>query len=78
VSVARLIKGTEVLALLGGISRGTLSRYIEAGLVPGPLPGTKMYDREAILHALDRRSGLIDAAADGELRLIERAKAWAG
>lgn len=33
--------------------------WVRRGIVPGPIRGTHRWDRKAIDHALDRRSGLL-------------------
>lgn len=43
------------------------------GIVPGPIPGTNVYDRKAVDRALDRVSGITDAPA--ELSAYKRARA---
>ena len=43
------------------------------GIIPGPIPGTNVYDRKAIDAALDRASGL--SAQSEELSPYQRAKA---
>lgn len=34
--------------------------WVKKGIVPGPIPGTRRWDRKAIDRALDRRSGLVE------------------
>lgn len=75
-AIARLMTKAQVRDLLGGIANSTLSRWIDAGLVPGPLPGTLRWDRVAVERALDRASGLADAASSEEEALIARARSW--
>lgn len=36
-------------------------KWVAKGIVPGPIPGTHRWDRKAIDHALDRRSGLLSS-----------------
>ncbi len=36
--------------------------WVRRGIVPGPMAGTRRWDRKAIDRALDRRSGLVEAA----------------
>ena len=36
--------------------------WVRRGIVPKAIPGTARWDRKAIDHALDRRSGLLEAA----------------
>lgn len=37
--------------------------WVRRGIVPGPIPGTRRWDRKAIDAALDRRSGLTNDPA---------------
>lgn len=48
---------TEAAAYLG-LSPATFDAWQRRGLVPGPLTGTKRWDKNAIDAALDRASGL--------------------
>lgn len=43
------------------------------GIIPGPIPGTSIYDRKAFDAALDRASGIL--AISEELSPYQRAKA---
>jgi hypothetical protein len=43
------------------LSSGSFSAWIRKGRIPGPLPGTRRWDRLAIDTALDRASGLNSA-----------------
>lgn len=45
-----------------GVSTSTFDEWRARGLVPGPLSGTKRWDRRAIDAALDRASGLTQPA----------------
>src|SRR5262245_27276058 len=40
------------LAQLLGVSPGTISRWVKVGVIPGPLPGTRRYAREAVIDRL--------------------------
>ena len=53
----RLLRRAQVLELLN-VSGSTLHRWQAAGIVPGPLPGTAVWDRLAIVRAIDRASGI--------------------
>jgi excisionase family DNA binding protein len=57
----RLMRRLEVAAYLG-IGSSTLYRWIDDGLVPGPIQGTERWDRTAIDAALDKLSGLKNGA----------------
>jgi hypothetical protein len=41
-----------------GCSTATFSIWVSKGIMPGPIPGTHIWDRKAIDAALDRASGL--------------------
>jgi len=45
-------------ASLCALSLSGFSRWVAQGIVPGPLPGTRRWDREAITAALNCLSGL--------------------
>lgn len=53
----RLMSGTDI-ANYCGITLATLSKWVAAGRLPGPLPGTRRWDRKAIDLALDKLSGI--------------------
>ena len=44
-------------------STDAFADWVRRGIVPGPIPDTRRWDRKAIDRALDRRSGLIEASA---------------
>lgn len=46
-----------------GLSPSGLDAWVRAGIVPGPIAGTKRYDLRAIDAALDRHSGIKAEAA---------------
>lgn len=43
-------------------SLNAFDAWVRKRIVPGPIPGTHRWDRKAIDRALDRRSGLLEAA----------------
>ncbi len=43
---------------LVGISQSTFCAWVRKGLVPGPWPGTRKYDRKALEQALDKLSDI--------------------
>ena len=45
-------------AVYCGLTESGFQAWIDAGRVPGPLPGTKRYDRLAIDRALNTLSGI--------------------
>lgn len=55
---------------------GAFDTWVKRGIVPGPIPGTTRWDRKAIDHALDGRSGLLSndpsAIADRWLAQYDR------
>lgn len=71
---ARLIRAGKLRAHLG--VTGAEFRKIKA-IIPGPLPGTRLYDFEAVKRALDRIGNPEPRlASDTERDLIERARQW--
>ncbi|MCP1852102.1 MULTISPECIES: helix-turn-helix transcriptional regulator [unclassified Bradyrhizobium] len=54
---SRLMTGAQAAAYLG-ITTVTLAKWVAAGIVPPPLPGTRRWDRKAIDLALDKASGI--------------------
>ncbi len=73
----RLLTREGLSAFLGGdVSDTTLWRWVKDGLIPKPVTGTNRWDRVAVERALDRASGLVDAASSDEADLIARAKQW--
>jgi hypothetical protein len=67
-----------------GLTESGFSSWIARRLVPGPLPGTKRWDRKALDLALDRLSGILpeaatpacDDAEDGLPALRRRYQEW--
>lgn len=49
-----------------GLTPEGFSAWQRQGIVPGPIPGTKRWDRKALDAALDRASGLRHAEAEPE------------
>ena len=45
-------------AAYAGLSESGFREWVRKGLVPGPWPGTRRYDRHALDAALDRISGV--------------------
>ena len=50
----------DTAAAYCGVDAATFDRWRADGMVPGPMPGTRRWDRRAIDVALDRLSGLSD------------------
>jgi len=69
-----------VAAYCGCGSTASLSDWVRRGIVPGPIPGTKRWDRKAIDAALDRASGLETTFAQSPLETwrARRARAAQG
>lgn len=61
----RLISGAEAAAHCG-VTPATFSKWIAAGTVPGPLPGTRRWDRKALDLALDKASGIVASSTATE------------
>jgi excisionase family DNA binding protein len=53
----RLMSGADAAAYCG-VSPETFSKWVAAGTVPAPMPGTRRWDRKAIDLALDKASGI--------------------
>lgn len=58
----RLLTRARAAAYLGGVSTDQVDDWRREGLIPGYVPGTKMFDRNAIDRRLDELSGLGKAA----------------
>jgi excisionase family DNA binding protein len=54
-----------------GISASTFSGWVAAGRLPGPLPGTRRWDRKAIEAWLDQLSGIVAASTPVESPLAQ-------
>ena len=49
-----------------GLKPEVFSRLVAKGIMPLRVPGTRMWDRHAIEHALDKIAGLDQASNDSE------------
>jgi hypothetical protein len=49
-----------------GLKPAVFSRLVAKGIMPLRVPGTRMWDRHAIEHALDKIAGLDQASNDSE------------
>ncbi|MFG1381255.1 hypothetical protein [Xanthobacter versatilis] len=49
-----------------GLTASGFAAWCRQGIVPGPIPGTKRWDRHALDAALDKASGLRHAEAEPE------------
>ena len=49
-----------------GLKPAVFSRLVAKGIMPLRVPGTRMWDRRAIDHALDKISGLGQASNDND------------
>ena len=54
-----------------GLTPEGFSAWQRQGIVPGPIPGTKRWDRKALDAALDRASGLRHAEAPANTEVEE-------
>jgi hypothetical protein len=61
VTEPRLMSGADAAAYCG-VTPATFTKWVAAGTVPPPLPGTRRWDRKAIDASLDRFSGIAPAA----------------
>ena len=70
----------EATAYCGCGSMATFSNWVRRGIIPGPVPGTKRWDRKAIDAALDRASGLEITFQQSALQIwrVRRARANQG
>lgn len=69
----------EAAAYCGCGSVSTFDGWMRKGIVPGPIPGTKRWDRKAIDLALDRASSLPSAPlapANNEAEAAEAFDQW--
>lgn len=62
----RLYDKEGILAYLGNINSSTYEQWVKRGLVPGPVPHTRKYDRFAHDRYLDRAQGLVSAQGASE------------
>jgi len=58
------------------VSGAQLRKLRKAGAAPDPLPGTRLYDFEAVKRALDRWNNPVPKSEQDEQELIERARRW--
>jgi excisionase family DNA binding protein len=79
VTEPRLMTRAEAAAYYG-LSASTFSGWVAAGRLPGPLPGTRRWDRKAIDASLDKLSGIVAASTPVESPLAKwkRQRAAAG
>ena len=75
-TAGRLVSAAYLRAYLG-VDASTLARLRRARVIPGPLPGSRRYDFEAVKRSLDKRGAAVETsnAAAVEEELIARAKA---
>jgi hypothetical protein len=80
VSRPRGMTREEAAAYCGCESLAAFSDWVRRGIIPGPLPGTKRWDRKAIDAALDRASGLETTFRESPLETwrAQRARASEG
>lgn len=62
--VPRGLDRVQAAAYVGCKSVEAFDDWRRRGIVPGPMPGTKVWDRKALDAALDRISGLAAPAED--------------
>lgn len=65
------MSGTDAAAYCG-VTLNTWSKWVAAGTVPAPLPGTRRWDRKAIDIVLDRLSGIESPVAPPEENPLEK------
>ena len=69
----RLMSGADAAAYCG-LTPVSFAKWVAAGTVPGPLPGTRRWDRKALDLALDKASGIVAAtAATDDNEAVEQA-----
>jgi len=71
----RLISAAQLRMFLGCGPR-TVRQLRKHGLLPDPLPGTRLYDLKAVERALDRASDPGAQSVRDEQELIQRARRW--
>jgi hypothetical protein len=54
----RVLSKEQAAAYAGCETLSALNDWVRRGIVPGPIPGTRKWDRKAIDAALDRLTGL--------------------
>jgi hypothetical protein len=54
---ARTLPAREACTHAGCRTMATFHAWVRKGILPGPIPGTHNYSRDAIDEALDRRAG---------------------
>jgi len=74
---ARFITSAQLYAYLG-CGRAAVRRLRKRGLLPDPLPQTRLYDFDAVNRLLDRSvaPGVESSSTEAEARLIEKARRW--
>ena len=71
----RLISSAALREYLG-VPASVFARLRRAGSVPGPVPGTRRYDFEAVKRALDNLNTPEQSRGSDEDELIARARKW--
>jgi hypothetical protein len=74
---ARGMTREEAATYCGCENLATFSHWVRRGIIPGPIRGTRRWDRKAIDAALDQASGLSIATAQSPLdtwRMQRRAR----
>jgi hypothetical protein len=59
-----------------GVSVGQFRRMRKRGLLPQPLPGTRLYPRDAIKKLVDNKPGIQELRQAAGARLDERTAKW--
>lgn len=70
----RCLNRRQAADYCGCDSLRAFDEWVRRGIVPGPIKGTRRWDRKAIDAALDKRSSLVPELASGDRReLADRA-----
>jgi hypothetical protein len=59
-ALPRLMSRTEVAAYCG-ITTSAFADWQRRGIMPGPVPGTRRWDKTAVDRALDKAGGMVNA-----------------
>jgi hypothetical protein len=72
--IPRCLNRRQAAEYCGCCSLRAFDEWVRQGIVPGPIPGTRRWDRKAIDAALDKRSNLAPELASVDRRgLADRA-----
>lgn len=70
----RVLSKADAAAYCGAGSISSFDDWVRRQIIPGPIPGTHKWDRNAIDRALDDRSGLKPDAVEDPFLAWQRAR----